>query len=75
MIAELLYKIGLLVFVTLTNVLIAMICGITVMAFCLNAGWGRTETMAATIAFAVFVTVYLRFNHLIIQRFRNGEKK
>lgn len=75
MISELLFKIGLLVFVTFTNVLIAMICGVTVIAFCLNSGWGRTETLAAAITFAVFVTAYIRFNHLIIQRFRNGEKK
>lgn len=75
MISELLYKAGLIVAVTLLNVFISFTCAVTAMFYCIHLGYGKTATLAITIAIAILVTAYIRFNHLIIQRIRNGEKQ
>lgn len=75
MISETLYKIGLLAIVLLFNTIIAYTCASVTMYFCLVAGWNKSLTLILTIGVAVLVMFYIRFNHLLLISFRNGEKK
>ena len=75
MISETLYRVGLIVAITLVNVMIAFTCGAAAMFYCINTGWSKTPTLMITIAVAVLVTGYIRFNHLIIQRIQMEKKQ
>jgi len=75
MIANLLYRIGLITFVTITNVIIAFVCASEAMWLCLMNGWSKHVSLGFSILIAILVTLYIRFNYIILFKIRNGEMK
>lgn len=70
MISEALYKLGLIIVVLIANTLIAYTCASVVMYFALVSGWDKTLSLVVSVAVAILVYAYIRFNHLILVRFQ-----
>jgi hypothetical protein len=75
MISEAFYKLGLITFVLLCNTLITFVCAFEVMYACHTNGWSKPATLVAAVVAAVCVYTYIRFNHLILVRFKMEKEK